>query len=65
MAQVPCLQDNYGYLLHDPISGQTASIDTPDARALTNELKRRGWTLTHIWNTHQYVKERENNGLHR
>jgi hypothetical protein len=57
VAQVPCLQDNYGYLLHDPVSGQTASIDTPDARALTSELERRGWTLTHIWNTHQYVKK--------
>jgi hypothetical protein len=59
VAQIPCLSDNYGFLLHDPVSGQTASIDTPDARALSNELRARGWTLTHIWNTHQYVKRME------
>lgn len=31
--QIPCLQDNYGYLIHDPASGLTATIDTPDAVA--------------------------------
>jgi hypothetical protein len=56
VAQVPCLSDNYGYLLHDPVSGSTAAIDTPDAQALLSELNRRGWTLTHIWNTHQCVR---------
>lgn len=57
VAQVPCLSDNYGYLLHDPASGSTAAIDTPDAQALVAELNRRGWApLTHIWNTHQCVR---------
>jgi hypothetical protein len=59
VAQVPCLSDNYGYLLHDPVSGSTAAIDTPDAKALLSELNRRGWTLTHIWNTHQCVEKRK------
>ena len=31
--QFPCLADNYGYLIHDPASGETACIDTPDAEA--------------------------------
>ncbi|MGD8340889.1 MAG: hydroxyacylglutathione hydrolase, partial [Gammaproteobacteria bacterium] len=31
IAQFPCLSDNYGFLLHDPESGLTAAIDTPDA----------------------------------
>ena len=26
----PCLADNYGYLLHDADSGETAAVDTPE-----------------------------------
>jgi hydroxyacylglutathione hydrolase len=52
--QFPCLQDNYGFLLHDPESGLTATIDTPDAAAILAEANRRGWGLTHIFNTHHH-----------
>jgi hydroxyacylglutathione hydrolase len=54
VAQFPCLSDNYGYLIHDSATGQTAAVDTPDASAYTNELEKRGWTLTHIFNTHHH-----------
>lgn len=54
IAQFPCLSDNYGYLIHDVASGHTAAIDTPDAQAYQAELDRRGWTLTHIFNTHHH-----------
>lgn len=50
--QFACLSDNYGYLLHDPDSGETACIDTPDADACLREAASRGWTITQIWNTH-------------
>jgi hydroxyacylglutathione hydrolase len=50
--QFPCLSDNYGYLLHDPASGETACIDTPDAEAYLREAAAKGWTITQIWNTH-------------
>lgn len=50
--QFPCLQDNYGFLLHDDDSGETACIDTPDADAYLVEAARRGWQITQIWNTH-------------
>jgi len=49
-----CLNDNYGYLLHDSDSGQTAAIDTPDAAVILRELESRGWQLTHILNTHHH-----------
>lgn len=49
IAQIPCLNDNYGYLIHDHISGHTAAVDTPDASAYQNELKKHGWTLSHIF----------------
>jgi len=50
--QFPCLSDNYGYLLHDPASGETAAIDTPDATEYLKQAEAKGWTITHIWNTH-------------
>ena len=50
----PCLEDNYGFLLHDPDSGLTATIDTPDPGAIDAELGRHGWQLTHIFNTHHH-----------
>lgn len=50
--QFPCLNDNYGYLAHDPVSGETAAIDTPDADKYLAEAAAMGWTITAIWNTH-------------
>ncbi|WP_336977781.1 hydroxyacylglutathione hydrolase [Altererythrobacter fulvus] len=53
--QFPCLNDNYGYLLHDPASGETACIDTPDAHVYLREAAAKGWTITQIWNTHWHA----------
>lgn len=52
--QFPCLSDNYGYLLHDADAGLTAAVDTPDADEIAAQLDRRGWRLTHIFNTHHH-----------
>ncbi|NCF43503.1 MAG: hydroxyacylglutathione hydrolase [Proteobacteria bacterium] len=52
--QIPCLSDNYGFLVHDTESGATASIDTPEAAAINSALAQQGWTLTHILNTHHH-----------
>ncbi len=53
--QFPCLNDNYGYLLHDPTSGETACIDTPDADVYLREAAAKGWIITQIWNTHWHA----------
>jgi hydroxyacylglutathione hydrolase len=50
--QFPCLADNYGFLVHDPASGETTCIDTPDAEAYLREAAAKGWRITQIWNTH-------------
>ena len=50
--QFPCLSDNYGFLVHDPDSGETAAIDTPDGEEYLRQAKAKGWTISHIWNTH-------------
>ena len=52
--QFPCRSDNYGFLAHDPDSGSTACIDTPDADATNAGLEEKGWRLTHILNTHHH-----------
>jgi hydroxyacylglutathione hydrolase len=53
--QFACLKDNYGVLIHDPEGGQTASIDAPDAAAVTAALQETGWRLTHILATHHHA----------
>jgi hydroxyacylglutathione hydrolase len=50
--QFPCLQDNYGFLAHEPVSGATATIDTPDAQEILRQADARGWRISDIWNTH-------------
>ena len=51
---IPCLTDNYAYLLHDAASGDTALIDAPEAAPILAELKRRGWGLDQILLTHHH-----------
>jgi hydroxyacylglutathione hydrolase len=50
----PCLQDNYGVLLHDPASGATAAIDAPEVAAVEAALAATGWKLTDILVTHHH-----------
>lgn len=50
--QFGCLSDNYGFLLHDPASGETAAIDTPDSAEYLRQAEGKGWRITQIWNTH-------------
>ncbi len=51
---VPCLSDNYAFLIHDPVSGDTALVDAPEPNAILTELTERGWTLTHVLLTHHH-----------
>lgn len=59
--QFACLSDNYGYLVHDKASGETACIDTPEAAPILDSLATRGWQLTQIWNTHHHYDHAGNN----
>ena len=51
---VPLLTDNYGYLLHDPSSKETAIVDPSEAAPVLEAAAARGWKLTHILNTHHH-----------
>jgi len=52
--QFPCLSDNYGVLLHDRKTLATASIDAPEAAAVSAALDEKGWSLSHILTTHHH-----------
>ncbi|MDP3839397.1 MAG: hydroxyacylglutathione hydrolase [Methylococcales bacterium] len=52
--QIPVLSDNYIYLLHDTVSGETAAVDPAVAEPVLAILKQRGWQLTYILNTHHH-----------
>lgn len=49
-----CLNDNFGYLIHDGETKATASIDAPEARPIIKALEREGWQLTDILITHHH-----------
>lgn len=51
---IPCLSDNYAYLLRDNDSGKVALIDAPEAAPILAELKKRDWELSQIWLTHHH-----------
>lgn len=51
---VPCLRDNYAYLIHDASSGRTAVVDVPEAAPIERALAQSGWTLSDILITHHH-----------
>lgn len=60
MASLTCFQfpygsDNYGVLLNDTDTGQTACIDAGDASAALSALDSQGWSLTHLLITHHHA----------
>ncbi len=45
---IPCLSDNYAYLIRDENTGQVAVVDVPEAAPVLNVLKDMGWQLDQI-----------------
>jgi hydroxyacylglutathione hydrolase len=54
LVTVPCLADNYAYLIHDPETGQTAVIDVPEVGPILGALNAHQWRLTDILITHHH-----------
>jgi hydroxyacylglutathione hydrolase len=52
---VPCLNDNYAYLVHDRSSGAVAAVDPSEAAPVLAALNRHALTLTHVLNTHHHL----------
>ena len=55
LVTVPCLTDNYAFLIHDPATGRTAVIDVPEPAPILAALAARGWTLGDILITHHHA----------
>jgi len=52
---IPCLTDNYAYLLYDPGDQLCAVVDPSEAAPVKQALEARGLRLTHILNTHHHL----------
>lgn len=54
LVTIPCLSDNYAFLLHDGASGQTLLVDVPEAAPVLGELAERDWQVSHVVLTHHH-----------
>ncbi|KAF0116714.1 MAG: hydroxyacylglutathione hydrolase [Rhodobacteraceae bacterium] len=54
LVTIPCLADNYAYLIHDADTGQTAVIDVPEVGPILAALDAHQWRLTDILITHHH-----------
>ncbi len=54
IALVPCLSDNYAYLVRDESTGTTAVIDPSEEDPVLAALAERDWQLDYILNTHHH-----------
>jgi len=52
--QIPVLNDNYIYLIHEPESGKTAVVDPALAEPVLDKLAEKNWPLTYLFNTHHH-----------
>ncbi|MEL6584635.1 MAG: hydroxyacylglutathione hydrolase [Pseudomonadota bacterium] len=51
---IPCLSDNYAFLLEDTATGTIGLVDAPEAAPIIAALDERGWTLSTILLTHHH-----------
>jgi hydroxyacylglutathione hydrolase len=54
LVTLPCLSDNYAFVIHSTETGETAVIDVPEAGPVLDTLRARGWTLTDVLLTHHH-----------
>lgn len=59
--QFMCRSDNFGVLLHDAASGETAIIDAPEEAPILAAIERTGWRPTVILTTHHHQDHVEAN----
>ncbi|WP_294333078.1 hydroxyacylglutathione hydrolase [uncultured Sphingomonas sp.] len=52
IVRVPAFQDNYIWLVHDPVLAETIVVDPGAADPVLAALAEQGWQLSAIWNTH-------------
>lgn len=51
---IPCLSDNYAFLMRCTETDQVAVVDVPEAAPIEAVLREKGWSLDHILLTHHH-----------
>ena len=59
--QLSVLNDNYIYLIHDELSGETAVVDPAVAEPVLDYLAKQDWQLKYVLNTHHHADHVEGN----
>lgn len=54
LTTVPCLEDNYAFIIGNPKTREAAVIDVPEAAPINAALKAGGWRLTTVLLTHHH-----------
>lgn len=54
LVTIPCRDDNYAFLLHDPETGHVVLVDAPETAPIRAELEQRSWQLDDILITHHH-----------
>ena len=51
---IPCLNDNYAYVINDKISKKVGVVDPSESLPVINFLKKNNLKLNYILNTHHH-----------
>ena len=51
---MPCLRDNYAYILHDEYTGTVGVVDPSEAAPIIEALTKKNINLNYILNTHHH-----------
>lgn len=54
LVTIPCLEDNYAFLVHNDETAETVLVDAPEAPPIQSVLDAHGWRLTDILLTHHH-----------
>lgn len=52
---VPCLSDNYAFVIGNPATREAAVVDVPEAAPINAVLEAKGWRLTAVLLTHHHA----------
>jgi hydroxyacylglutathione hydrolase len=61
VVRVAVLSDNYVWLVHEPVSGETVAVDPAVAEPVLAAAANRNWRITQIWNTHWHGDHTDGN----
>ena len=52
---VPCLSDNYAFIIGDTKTGMATVVDVPEAAPINAAIQNKGWIVTQVFLTHHHA----------